>query len=162
MAVDGGGNVYATDTYFNQVFKETLSAGAYTQSTVPTSALSTPSGIALDGSGALYIADTGNGRVLKETPLAGSYTESTVVSGLTESPQAVAVDAGGNVYVAVSGGVGQLYGAVLKETPSAGIYSQSAEIDVQLWPRRGRGGPERQRLRGRKRHAERLRHRDSE
>ena len=58
--------------------------GGYTQSTIPTSALSSPEGIALDSGGNIYIADSGNGRVLKETPSAGSYTESTVATGLTE------------------------------------------------------------------------------
>jgi len=131
VAVDGSGNVYVADLYFNHVFRETPSAGGYTQSTVPTSTLSTPAGIALDGSGNLYIADSGNGRVLMETPSAGSYTESTVASGLSD-PCAVAVDGGGNVYIAVSCDYVQSYPAVLKETLAAGTYTQSAEIDVRF------------------------------
>jgi DNA-binding beta-propeller fold protein YncE len=87
------------------------------QSTVPTSGLDIPYGVAVDGSGNVYIADTYNNRVLKETFSAGNYTESTIGSGLN-APAGIAVDGSGNVYVS---GDDQ----VVKETLSGGSYTQS-------------------------------------
>ncbi len=102
IAADAGGNLYITDEYNGasgkgEVFKETLSAGAYTQSVVA-SGLYQPNGVAVDGSGNVYIADSHNSRVLKETPSAGSYTQSVIASGLSY-PSGVAVDASGNIYI---------------------------------------------------------------
>jgi hypothetical protein len=58
IAVDGAGNIYLADGLNARVVKETLSGGAYTQSTVGTG-LTQPSGVAVDGAGNVYIADTG-------------------------------------------------------------------------------------------------------
>ncbi len=120
VAVDGGGNVYLSDPGHSRVLKETLSAGAYTQSTV-TSDLYAAYGVAIDGSGAVYVADSGNNRVLKETPTAGGYSESTIASGVA-FPTAVVVDGSGNVYI-TDNSVG-----VIKETLIAGNYTQSTII----------------------------------
>ena len=90
------------------------------QSTVPTSGLNFPNGVAVDGSGNVYIADTDNNRVLKETLSAGGYTQSTVAdaaSGGLYVPYAVAVDGSGNVYIADSGN-----SRVLMETLSNGNF----------------------------------------
>ena len=102
IAVDGSGNVYIADNARNLIYKETLSGGGYTQSTVPTGALNDPCSVAVDGSGNLYIVDCGNYRVLKETLSAGSYSESIVASftvGIGTGPGAVAVDGAGNLYI---------------------------------------------------------------
>jgi hypothetical protein len=52
------------------------------ESTLPSSTLAYPFGVAVDGSGNVYIADAGNNRVLKETLSAGVYTESTVPTSI--------------------------------------------------------------------------------
>ena len=82
------------------MLKETPSAGSYIESSVPTSSLNNPFGVAVDGSGNVYIADTYNLRVLMETLSAGSYTESVVPSSALYGPAGVAVDGSGNVYIA--------------------------------------------------------------
>jgi len=91
-----------------------------TRSTVTTSALSWPQGIAVDGSGNLYIADTDHARVLKETLAAGNYSESVIGNGLLSSPGGLALDGAGNVYIA-----DYTAGAVYKETPSGTTYTPS-------------------------------------
>ena len=118
IAVDGSGNVYIAVPGNNEVLKETLSGGSYTQSTIG-SGLSGPSGVAVDGAGNVYIADSQNSQVLKETPSGSGYTQSTIGYGM-ESPYAVAVDGSGNVYIADPGN-----SQVLMETLSAGSYTQS-------------------------------------
>ena len=98
--MDGNGNIYIADSGRYRVLKETLSAGSYTESKVPTSALNGPFGVAVDGSGNVYVADTENSRVLMEALSAGGYTESTVPASALRWPYGVAVDGGGNIYVA--------------------------------------------------------------
>jgi sugar lactone lactonase YvrE len=93
------------------------------QSTVPTSKLIYPNGVAVDGRDNLYIADTANGRVLKETLSGSLYTESTIADRagyVLESPRGVAVDAGGNVYISDIGN-----DDVVKETLAYGGYHAS-------------------------------------
>ncbi len=121
VAVDASGNVYISDTQGNQVLKETLANGVYTESVVASTGLATPYGIAVDGSGNVYIADNGHNRVVKETPSGNSYTQ-TVVSTTTSLsyPTGVAVDASGNLYIADTGG-----GKILVETPSGGNYLET-------------------------------------
>ena len=101
IAVDGSGNVYIANTVSSSVLKETLSGGAYTQSTL-FSGLNNPKGLAVDGSGNVYIAENGSGLVLKESAqFGGTYVQSTIGTGLS-SPQSVVVDSSGNVYIADS------------------------------------------------------------
>jgi len=121
VAVDGSGNVYLVDTGNNRVVKETLSSGAYSESTV-SSDLAVPYGVAVDGSGSVYVADTGNNRVLKETPTPTGYSESTIASGVG-FPSGVAVDASGNVYV-----TNDTNGTIVKESLSAGSYSPTTIV----------------------------------
>ncbi len=122
MAVDGSGNIYVADVGANAVFKETLSAGTYTGSILPTSSLNQPTGIAVDGGGNVYIADTNNSRVLKESPSAGGYTESVVANSAINGvnfPIGLAVDGNGSVYFLCSG-------TIFVEAPSASGYIQGA------------------------------------
>jgi sugar lactone lactonase YvrE len=118
VVVDMQGDVYIVDAINNQVLKETLSSGIYSQSTALTG-LNGPGGIAIDGAGNLYIANSNGDQVLKETLLNGSYTPSTVGSGLAVT-NGVAVDGSGNVYIADSGN-----SRVLLETLSNGTYLQT-------------------------------------
>jgi len=118
VAVDVQGNVYIVDYPNNQVLKETLSSGSYTQSTA-FSGLNGPKGIAIDGAGNLYIANTTGNQVLEETLVNGNYTQSVIGSGLA-NPDGVAVDGSGNVYIADSSN-----NRVLLETLSNGTYLQS-------------------------------------
>jgi sugar lactone lactonase YvrE len=102
-AVDGAGNVYVVDHANSLVIKLALAAGTYTQSTVVSSGLSSPTALALDGAGNLYVSDTGNLRVVivpNENGTLNSADMSAVsISGLG-SPSGLAIDGGGNLYVA--------------------------------------------------------------
>ena len=69
-------------------------AGA--QTTVPTSGLNSPYGVAVDGAGDVFIADEDNSRVV-EVP-AGGGAQTTVGTGLNY-PTGVAVDRAGDVFV---------------------------------------------------------------
>jgi streptogramin lyase len=121
VAADAGGNVYIADYSNNAVYKETLSGGSYTQSTIYSSP-SNPGGVAVDGSGNVYIANLGNETVIKETLSAGTYTPSTIYTGAGRQ-SSVTVDGSGNVYALdVNNGI------VVKLTPSAGAYSPSTII----------------------------------
>jgi streptogramin lyase len=74
LAIDSSGNLYFTEPISpnGHVFKETLSGGSYTVSTIGND-LDFPSAVAVDGSGNIYIADSFNERVLKETPSGGNF-----------------------------------------------------------------------------------------
>jgi DNA-binding beta-propeller fold protein YncE len=132
VAVDAGGNVYIADTEGNQVVKEALSSGSYTQTAIPTSGLSGPAGIAVDGSGAIYIADSHNNRVLKETPAGTGYVQTTVPTSSLFLPTGVAVDGAGNVYIADS-----LNGRVLVETLTSSGYSEITIPTGYIWKPEG-------------------------
>jgi hypothetical protein len=113
VAVDGNGNVYFNNSRQPyQLFKETLSGGIYTRSTVPTSSLGDPFGVAVDGAGNVYVADCDHFRVLKETLFAGGYSESTVASFPFvdgSAPVGVAADGSGNVYLSLGSEAGIVY-----------------------------------------------------
>ena len=119
VAVDESGNVYVAEQQNNQVVKEKLSGGSYTQSTVG-SGLNNPEGVGVDGAGNVYIDDTFNNRVLKETLSGGTYTQS-VVAGINR-PTGTAVDGSGNVYITE----GFYNNAAVKESLSGGSYTQSS------------------------------------
>lgn len=68
------------------------------QSTVPTTGLSQPTGLAPNAAGDLYVADSGNNRVVKVA--AGSGAQSTVPTTGLSSPLGLALDGSGNLYVA--------------------------------------------------------------
>jgi sugar lactone lactonase YvrE len=139
IAVDASGNVYISDIGNDIVVKETLSNGAYTQSTVINGlSINSPNAVAVDSSGNVYIANTNSSNVLKETLSNGVYAESTIAGGLSITtgtsttsfnPNGVAVDGSGNVYVVLTNGGGNGTigdGSVLILTPSTGgNYTQS-------------------------------------
>ena len=99
VAVDGAGNVYATDTSANRVYR--LAAGANEPTALPFTGLNAPWHIAVDDDGSVYVTDQGR-RVVR---LAADSNEQSVVpfTGL-QWPGDVAVDGAGNVYVSDSPG----------------------------------------------------------
>jgi sugar lactone lactonase YvrE len=66
IAVDGGGNVYVSDSGTNLVYEAPSGSGTAANEFALTSftGLKAPAGLAVDQSGNLYVADSGNGRVL--------------------------------------------------------------------------------------------------
>ena len=68
--------------------------------TLVSSGLNNPRGVAVDGQGNIYIADSGNNLIKEWSP--GTQQTVTLASGVS-NPGAVAVDANGNLYVADSG-----------------------------------------------------------
>ena len=86
-----------------------------TETTIPSSPLNRPSGIAIDRAGDIFIADSANRRVLKETLSGTSYIESEIHTSNAFWPSSVAVDGAGNVYI-----VDAWNGLILKESPSGG------------------------------------------
>ena len=66
--------------------------------TLVSSGLNAPYGVAVDGAGNVYIADTGN-NAIKEWNATTQQVTTLVSSGLSD-PNGVAVDAAGNVYIA--------------------------------------------------------------
>ncbi len=122
VAVDASGNVYISDTQGQQVLKETLANGVYTESVVVSTGLATPYGVAVDGSGNVYIADNGHNRIVEESPSGSSYTQ-TVISTTTalSYPTGLAADASGDLYIADTGS-----GKILVERPSGGSYLETA------------------------------------
>ena len=123
--VDYSGNVYVVDYNNNALYKETLSAGTYTQSTVATG-LNNPEAVAVDGAGNVYVCDSGNNQILLETNSGGSWVQSAIVTGLN-FPTGLAVDAMGNVYFSSFSD-----GAAYKITQSGGVYSSPATVVTGL------------------------------
>jgi hypothetical protein len=112
------GSVYVSDAHNNAVYK--LTSGG-TQSTLATTGLSSPAGIAVDGFNNVYIADSGNARIVKVT--AAGVQSVVGFTGLT-SPMWVAVDFGGDIFVSDSGKIYE-YSALGVQTtvPTSGLGS---------------------------------------
>jgi sugar lactone lactonase YvrE len=124
LVLDGGGNVYFTDTANNRIRKINTSgiittvagsddSGQEGDGKAATNAqLNLPKGVALDSSGNMYIADTSNHKIRKVdtngiiTTLAGTGNYGFYGEGIDAKkamfmyPSGIAVDKAGNVYVA--------------------------------------------------------------
>ncbi len=98
-------------------------AGA--QTTVQTSGLSHPYGVAVDGAGNVFIADNHNNRVV-EVP-AGGGAQVTVGNGLYY-PQGVAVDGAGDVFIA------DTYNSRVVEVPAGGGAQTTVPAGGLLYP----------------------------
>jgi sugar lactone lactonase YvrE len=120
VLADGSGNMIATGYMLGTGVGPQVNFLPGVESTVSTSVLASPAGVAEDGKGNIYITDSGNNRVLKETFSAGIYTESTVSTSALSWPSGVAVDGSGSLYILDSGN-----NRILKETPSANSNTES-------------------------------------
>ena len=89
------GNVYIADMD-NNAIKEWVAA-SNTVTTLVSSGLICPYGVAVDGAGNVYIADSDD-NAIKEW-MAASNTVTTLVSSGLAKPAGVAVDGSGNVYI---------------------------------------------------------------
>jgi hypothetical protein len=122
VAVDGNGNVFI-DISNGALYKETLTAGAYVQSTIPTG-VPESNGVAVDGSGNVYLmANQENGPIVKETPSGSSYVQSTIPISHKGVPTGLGLDASGDIYFTFvdNGDNGQVF----RLTPGASGYTQT-------------------------------------
>lgn len=98
-------NVYIVDSGHYRVLKEAISGSSYSESTVTTSALTWPYGVAAGGNGDIYIGDSSGNRVLRED-LADSPTLSFAStppgSTSSDSPQTVTLQNFGNAALDLS------------------------------------------------------------
>jgi len=108
VALDGGGNVYATESYGHNVYKEILSGGNYTENTIATIGENTyePSALALDGNGNVYISVNGTPswgpaesaafKLDFADPPSLSFASTAYGATSSDSPQTVTVENTGN------------------------------------------------------------------
>jgi len=93
---DNLGNLLVTTMIHGIGQGPAITFGPGVQTTVPTTGLINPYGIALDGAGDIFIADPSNQRVVKVP--AGGGPQTTVGTGLSK-PFKVTVDGAGNVFI---------------------------------------------------------------
>jgi hypothetical protein len=117
---DHVGNQIAVAYLFGTGVSPQLSFAPGIQTTLPSTNLQGPAGIAVDASGNIFFIDGNN--VMKETYSNGKYTLGTLFSNLS-SPTALALDGTGNIYIAEIGNR-----SVIRETPYSGGYYQSLTI----------------------------------
>lgn len=127
--MDGSGDIYVADSANNQILKETLFAGTYSQSIVISGLQSGLTSIAVDQAGNLYYTDNHDHSAFKLSLVSGSYQQSAVgFTGPNVIASAVAVDQFGDVPVVGTDrpiGAGTV-GAAFLETPVNGNYEQSS------------------------------------
>jgi streptogramin lyase len=144
IAVDGMGNVFASDAACHCIWK--IPATGATQTKISLGTGSYPFGIAVDAQGDLFVADPANGRVV-ELPWmqAGWGAQSNVPLGATAAcPLHIALDSGGDLFVlnALPSGLGyQSQDSTLFPTSScpSAYKSQSAPVGLFEVPSSGAG-----------------------
>jgi len=101
VAVDGGGNVYISDSGNNRIVKLPWTGAGYgEQVTVPVTGLINPMGLAVDGAGSLYIVSNGNDKVIKLPWTGNGFGPQAKVGGGLYGPSYVTADMNGNIYIA--------------------------------------------------------------
>jgi sugar lactone lactonase YvrE len=132
VRVDGGGNVYVSDSYSSTIRKVTPAgvvttiAGLAAQNgsangPVASATFNGPGGVAFDSAGNLYVADDGNYVIRKisggvVSTLAGTVGTRGDTGNLFYDPQNLCVDSAGNIYVA--DGLGNV---IRKVTPTGTV-----------------------------------------
>jgi len=156
-AIDSAGNVYVSDSYYNQVFRigqdgvigvfAGNGTGGYSGDGGPaTSAnLNMPLGLAFDAAGNLYIAESFNWCVRKVTPdgiistVAGNFTSGfggnggPATSASLQNPEGLVFDSTGNLYIS------QPYNNVIRKIDTSGNISIFAGTGATGYS--GDGGP---------------------
>jgi sugar lactone lactonase YvrE len=115
VAVDGNGNIFASDSGHNTVY-EIVASGSYATVKTLGSGFNSPLGVAVDGSGNVFVTDYLN-HAVKEILAAGGYTTVNTLGSGFRYPEGIAVDASGNVFVADTGH------SAVKEIVAAGGYT---------------------------------------
>jgi hypothetical protein len=126
--VDGSGNLYVAGANNGNglLLKETLSAGRYTQSTLPVSGTIGPQSLAVDGVGNVYFEDAVTRNIFEEKLTANGYVQTLLVGDLHTSvgPWGIALDGIGNLYIAYPG-QNQIIRADFSDPPSLNFASTS-------------------------------------
>lgn len=145
-ATDGVGNIYATDTANNKVYKIPTGGGTATTVSIPAlpspAGLSGPTGIAIDGAGNLFIADAGNDRIVEiasdgaadvvniNSPFSGFNNPQSIF--ITGSGDLIVDDAGHNRIVDLSmdfsGTIGNTLATVNAFVLSTGAYTLTTGV----------------------------------
>ncbi|HEX7645548.1 MAG TPA: DUF4214 domain-containing protein [Burkholderiaceae bacterium] len=144
IAIDGKGNLYVTDTYYDTIRKITpdgvVSTVAKLAGANDSVALySRAEGVAVDGSGNLYVADYGYQTIKKITPdgvistVAGQAGICGSADGVGSAaqfcePTALVVDPAGNIYVADMGN-----SAIRKVAPDGAVSTLAGNAAVSGW-----------------------------
>ena len=96
---DGSGNAIATGYIYGTGLGPQIAFSPETQTVVPSTGVTTPSGITVDSGGNVYLVDSVGSQITKVPWTGSSYgTPTTVGSGLN-NPSGLAVDGGGNLYI---------------------------------------------------------------
>jgi sugar lactone lactonase YvrE len=120
------GKLFVSDNSAGTVLEEAYSSGTYTPTTLVSSGLSAPAGMAVDAANnSLFIADSGNNRVA-EVPIAGGSL-STAVGGL-DAPLGVTFDGSGTHYIANS-----QYALKSSAANFGEVLAGSTSSSIRLW-----------------------------
>jgi sugar lactone lactonase YvrE len=155
IALDGGNNLYVTDSAANtvtQISGVSLTSASLVSatSTFGGTSLSGPKGIAVDGYTNVYIADTGNNRIVLAhqfgaVPVSGSiatdnvvYIPSTTTFGGTalNGPTGLAIDSAGNLFIADTGNnrIVEYTALGVASVVSTGSLTLSAPTGITVYP----------------------------
>ncbi len=132
LAINSNGNLFLSDSHFNQVLRVNANGLVNTLAGPGTTLnlLSAPDGLACDGANNLYIADRNN-NCIRKIGVNGNITTvagggSSLADGVLATnarvfaPEAVAVDANGNLYISIDGQ------SVVRKVDTSGVITTVA------------------------------------